>query len=155
MEEPKKNNGVIIGTVVALILAVGGYGFFKYTKKENATIEPISTPEVTKDDNTSSVTYLYKDGTYSATGNYVSPGGSEEVLVSLILKGDIVTDVTLTPKATRPISLQMQQTVSQNLKNLVVGKKLNEVTLDKVSGSSLSPKGFNDAVTKIKVSAKA
>lgn len=156
MDEPKKNNSVYIGTAVALIVAVAVYGFYKYTKKEDSTIVPVVIPPITENTPTEPVvTYLYKDGEYTALGNYTSPGGAETVDVKLTLKDDVVTAVSLTPKATRPISIKMQNTVATNVGALVVGKKLDEVILDKVSGSSLTPKGFNDAIAKIKVSAKA
>lgn len=65
----------------------------------------------------------------------------------------MVTDATAQPQAEQPISKKMQQVFSQNFKGMVVGKNINEVTLDKVSGSSLTPKGFNDAVEQIKTQA--
>jgi uncharacterized protein with FMN-binding domain len=150
--QEKKGNGVMIGTVAALIVAVAAYGFFKYTKKEDAQIAnpiPVNpTTEVT-------TSYLYKDGNYSATGGYNSPGGAEEIVVNVTLKSDVITDVSVEPKATLPASLNWQTVVASNIKSIVVGKKLDEVVLNKVSGSSLTPKGWNDAIAKIKVSAKA
>mgnify|MGYP003395648924 CR=1 FL=1 len=155
MEEQKKSNSVYIGTAVALIIAVSAYGFYKYTKKEDATIEPIViTPSAEPTPTPVATTYMYKDGEYTAVGNYNSPGGAEEVGVKITLKNDVVTALTVTPKATRPISVKMQTAVSTGAGALVVGKKLDQVVLDKVSGSSLTPKGFNDAIAKIKVSAK-
>ncbi len=156
MEEPKKSNSVYIGTAVALIIAVSAYGFYKYTKKEDAIIEPVVIPAVTETTPTEpTVTYMYKDGEYTAVGNYNSPGGAETIDVKITMKDDVVTAVAVTPKATRPVSLKMQQTVASNVSAIVVGKKIDEVTLDKVSGSSLTPRGFNDAVAKIKVQARA
>ncbi len=38
---------------------------------------------------------------------------------------------------------------------VVVGKKIDEVQLTKVAGSSLTPKGFMDALEKVKTEAKA
>lgn len=158
MDEPKKSNSVYIGTAVALIIAVSAYGFYKYTKKEDATIEPVvitpPTAEPTPTPTPPIVTYMYKDGDYTAVGNYNSPGGAETVGVKITLKDDVVTAVIVTPKSARPISLKMQQTVAANVGALVVGKKLDEVVLDKVSGSSLTPKGFNDAIVKIKTQAR-
>ena len=95
-----------------------------------------------------------KDGTYSATGNYVSPGGSESVLVTLMLKDDIVTDAVVTGNANNPTSKNWQVRFVSNVKGEVVGKKLDAIQLDVVSGSSLTPVGFMDALAKIKVQAK-
>ena len=157
MDEPKKNNSVYIGTAVALIIAVSAYGIYNYTKRDQATIKPVLITPITETTPTiePTVTYVYKNGDYVAIGDYNSPGGAEQIGVKISLKDDIVTTVTVEPKATKPIAIKMQNTVASNVSALVVGKKLDEVTLDKVSGSSLTPKGFNDAIAKIKVSAKA
>lgn len=96
----------------------------------------------------------YKDGTYTAVGNYVSPGGPEEVGVSVTLKGDIIVDSSITVMAQRPISKDKQVIFSENYKQLVVGKNIDEVNVTKVSSSSLTPKGFMDALDKIEVDAK-
>lgn len=97
----------------------------------------------------------YKNGTYSVIGDYVSPGGDEEVGVTLTLTDDIITDVAFEVKAERPISVKMQEAFAADYKQFVVGKKIDEVELTKVSGSSLTPKGFNDALAKIKAEAKS
>lgn len=97
----------------------------------------------------------YEDGTYTATGTYTSPGGPEEIGITLTVEGGIITDASAEPKATIPASVNWQTVFANNFKASVVGKSLDEVSLDKVSGSSLTPKGFNDAVEKIKAQAEA
>ncbi|MES3005834.1 MAG: calcium-binding protein [Patescibacteria group bacterium] len=97
----------------------------------------------------------YKDGTYSAEGNYISPGGSEHVGVSITIKDDTVVASNFTIGAERPTSVQMQTQFASGYKQFVIGKKLDEVSVGKVSGSSLTPKGFNDAIAKIKIEAEA
>ncbi|MBA3732773.1 hypothetical protein H0W91_00120 [Patescibacteria group bacterium] len=95
----------------------------------------------------------YKDGTYTAVGNYFTPGGEESITVTLILKNGIVTDSNVVSNAIRPQSKEFQAIFIANYKPLVIGKSISTLYLDKVSGSSLTPKGFNDAVSKIKVQA--
>ena len=97
---------------------------------------------------------VYMDGTYNSKGNYKSPGGPEQIDVTLVLKDDVITSATVVSLATLPTSKLMQGKFISGVKAEVVGKKLSEVTLTKVSGSSLTPKGWNDAVAKIMVSAK-
>jgi len=97
----------------------------------------------------------YKNGNYSAVGDYMSPGGAEQVGVTVALKDNVITDVTFEPKAQRPASVKFQGMFAEGFKQFVVGKKIDEVQLSKVSGSSLTPKGFNDALAKIKVQAKS
>jgi len=158
-EEQKKSNAGLWSVVGVLILAVLGYGVFNYTKKdsmsaamENDTTPPLNTPPVPT---TPPVTTMYKDGTYSVEGEYTSPGGAEKINVTLVLKDDVIVDATVKSLATLPASVNWQGKFVSGVKAEVVGKKLSEVTLTKVSGSSLTPKGWNDAVAKIMVQAKA
>jgi len=103
----------------------------------------------------SSTTSTYKDGTYSATGYYTSPAGQEHIDVSLTLKNDVVTASTVTAGAKMAISVNMQKMFIDNYKQYVDGKNIDDLNLTQVSGSSLTPGGFNDAVAKIKAEAKA
>ncbi|MSU45188.1 MAG: hypothetical protein EXS47_00970 [Candidatus Zambryskibacteria bacterium] len=148
MEEQNKNNGVMIGAGVLIVLTLG-YGFWKYAKKEEvaSTVTP-------KEQAVNNSMFAYRDGTHTSNGSYFSPGGEEQIEVSITLKDDVVSDVSVTPLSTRPISIKMQGIFTANYKPLVIGKSINDVVLDKVSGSSLTPKGWNDAVAKIKISAK-
>lgn len=95
----------------------------------------------------------YKDGTYSAEGDYTSPGGPEQVGLEVTLADGVITDAIFTPKAERPMSVNFQGQFASGYKEFVIGKKINEVHLTKVSGSSLTPQGFNDALDKIKAEA--
>jgi len=96
----------------------------------------------------------YKNGVYSTNGNYISPGGAEEIGVTLTLKNGIIVDSKVEVRAERDISVTMQNDFAQNYKQFVLGKEINEINLTKVSGSSLTPNGFNDAVEKIRVKAR-
>ncbi len=92
----------------------------------------------------------YRDGMYDAIGNYVSPGGDESIKVVITIKDNIISEAEVTPEATRPMSVKFQGKFVEGYKKKVVGKNINKIKLNKVSGSSLTPKGFNDAIQKIK-----
>lgn len=98
-------------------------------------------------------TVPYKDGTYSATGTYQSPGGTETVAVDLTLASDLVTAVTVTPQATRPDSAMYQKAFAAGIADVVVGKDIDTLNVSKVAGSSLTSGGFNDALAQIKAKA--
>lgn len=100
-------------------------------------------------------TNTYKDGTYSATGNYRSPAGAEAVDVTVTIKNDIVTTAKFVGTATAPKSVEMQGKFNAGFAAIVVGKPLDELSLSVVNGSSLTPMGFMDALAKIKAEAKA
>ncbi len=110
------------------------------------------TPSATQGSTAS--TGSYKDGSYDAMGTYRTPGGQEQIDVKVTLQNNLITDATVTPETTHPISLRMQNTFAANFKPLVIGKNINDVQLSAVSGSSLTPMGFNDALNQIKQQAK-
>ncbi len=166
MEPTQKPKGFLIVAIVLIIAGLVVY-FMMNKKAPEVTVEetePVATsteptPTSPKPATTTSETALpvisYKNGTYSATGDYTSPGGAETIGLSITLKNDVIVDAQFTAMATRAISKQMQDIFAANYKVLVIGKNIDEVKLGKVSSSSLTPKGFNDALAKIKVQAKA
>lgn len=97
----------------------------------------------------------YKDGTYTATGTYQSPGGQESVEITLTIADDKITDATGKSNASRPQSVEYQGQFLGNFAGLIVGKSVDQVSLDKVAGSSLTSGGFEKALQTIKTDAKA
>jgi uncharacterized protein with FMN-binding domain len=105
--------------------------------------------------NVNSPTGNYKNGSYNAIGAYTSPGGEEAIDVKLKLENSIITEAEVITKATIPASINFQETFAKEFKQYVVGKNIDEVQLDVVSGASLTSKGFNAALELIKQDAKA
>lgn len=95
----------------------------------------------------------YADGTYAAEGSYASPGGPESIQVSLTLKDNLVTGVSVTPEATSGNAKQYQTAFASGIAEEVIGIDINDLAVDKVSGSSLTSIGFNEAVEAIKADA--
>jgi uncharacterized protein with FMN-binding domain len=96
----------------------------------------------------------FKDGTYTATGHYTSPGGDSAVAVKLTLKGGTVTAVTVTPKAENPTAQSYESNFASGVGGEVIGKKLTELNVTTVSGSSLTSQGFDKAVADIEARAR-
>lgn len=97
----------------------------------------------------------YADGTYTATGSYVSPGGQESIEVTLTLTSDVVSAVEVVSNADNPNSVRYQGEFISGIEDVVVGVPLDELEVDKVAGSSLTSGGFNQAVETIKGEAGA
>jgi uncharacterized protein with FMN-binding domain len=97
----------------------------------------------------------YKDGTYSAVGTYDSPAGMESINVTLVIKNDIITGANVVGNARNGTSIRYQQKFISGYKQFVFGKDINTVKLNVISGSSLTPNGFNSALASIKTQAKA
>jgi uncharacterized protein with FMN-binding domain len=96
----------------------------------------------------------YKDGTYSADGNYVSPNGTETVGVELTLAGGTVTAVNITEHPSNPNTRKFQGEFAGGIASQIVGKNIDELNVSKVAGSSLTSGGFNQAVEQIKSEAQ-
>ena len=97
----------------------------------------------------------YTDGSYDATASYQSPNGTETIDVELTLADNVITAVTVTGNGTSPDSQRYQGEFSSGIADVVVGKNIDEIQVDKVAGSSLTSGGFNDAVEQIKTEATA
>lgn len=160
-ETTKSNSKVMPIMIVAAIVVIVAVAAIAFTmsKKPEAMQEQTAVPtqpqEAMEVQPTDAMIAAYADGEYEAEGMYTSPGGAESIDVTLTLKGGIVEDAEVVSNATRPISKQMQASFIGGFKEQVVGKRIDEINLTKVSASSLTPKGFNDAIEKIKAQAQS
>ncbi len=96
----------------------------------------------------------YQDGVYDVIGEYMSPGGAEQIAVKVALQDGVITEASVETQAVRPNSVKFQNIFAENYQEQVIGKSIDQLKLDKVAGSSLTPKGFNDALEKIKAQAQ-
>jgi hypothetical protein len=92
----------------------------------------------------------YIDGEYTVEGIY---GGSKSIIVKLQLDDDTITQVDVTPNTTIKMSLGLQKRFAEAVPEVVVGQPIDAVHLDKLTGSSKTTQGFNDALEKIKAKA--
>ncbi len=94
--------------------------------------------------------YAYRNGTYTANGNFNTPGGTETIGITLVISNDVITSTSATNGATNSTSIYYTNIFISNYKSLVVGKKLKGLSLSKVSSASLTPIGFNNAANAIR-----
>lgn len=92
----------------------------------------------------------YADGTYSAEGSYSTPESVETVSVTVTVADNVVTAVTVTGDPQARESQQYQSQFIGGISNEVVGKKLDQISVSRVAGSSLTSGGFMQALEKIK-----
>lgn len=117
--------------------------------------EPDTTETDTTDQGTDTGAGAYADGTYSATGDYQAPSGTETIEVTLTLSGDVITAVEVVGEATDPQAKIHQGEFIGGIGAIVVGKDIDSIQVDKVGGSSLTSGGFTKAVEEIKADAAA
>ncbi|MEK9159711.1 MAG: hypothetical protein AAB383_03195 [Patescibacteria group bacterium] len=97
---------------------------------------------------------VYEDGSYAASGSYASPAGPESVGVTLTVKNDLVTSVSVVKNAINPTSVNFQELFASGISGQVVGKSLDEIgNYSSINGSSLTPNGFDAALASIKADA--
>jgi uncharacterized protein with FMN-binding domain len=90
----------------------------------------------------------YADGVYSATGQYGSLPSS--ITVTMTLVGGVIRGVDVVPHAEDPTSFDFQRRFAAAVPAVVVGKRLDEVKMDRLAGSRGTPEGFNAALQRIK-----
>lgn len=149
----------VVGIIAFLTAGAAWYSSTGSTLKEQQRAQERRT---TQQQNSASGTLpegatqgMYQDGEYMAVGAYTSPGGGETIDVSLTLEDNVITNVSVTSNAKLPISKKYQKDFVGGFEDQVVGKNIDEVQLDVVSGSSLTPIGFNNALEQIKAEAQA
>ena len=155
-DESRKLSPAVISIIVIAIIAVAGGAMYAMSANSDRTDStsaadssdtPSSDTSAATSDTTSNATFA--DGTYSATGTYSTPGGQENVRVQATLSGGKVTAVKTTGSAQGGTSAQYQSEFLDNYEGEVVGKNVNEISLSRVAGSSLTSNGFNAALEEI------
>jgi uncharacterized protein with FMN-binding domain len=94
----------------------------------------------------------YRDGVYADTGWY--GGQPSSIGVTVTLARGVITAVRVTPHATVPQSLELQRRFAAAVPAVVVGRRIEEVNVGRLAGSSGTPVGFNDAIRKIRARAR-
>lgn len=141
---------IVVAVIVAAVAASP-----KKQKTATTNSNTATTAGSTSTTNTSTSSSNYKDGNYSATGSYTSPGGTEEITIQVTLKNGVITDTSATSGARDVDAKEYQGDFIKGYKSQVVGKSINSVNLSRVSGSSLTSQGFNEAISQIKSEAQA
>ncbi|KQR16456.1 FMN-binding protein [Cellulomonas sp. Leaf334] len=141
-------------TTIALVSGVSAVAAL--TACSNGAASPDTADEAAEQPSAAAVEEpAYADGTYTATGSYESPAGPETVGVSITLADGMVTAVAVTPEATNPASQKFQNQFASGVADVVMGQPIEGLTVDAVSGSSLTPEGFNAALVEIAADAQA
>ena len=145
MEQPKKLSPAIAAVIIIVLVGIVAtvtiviHNNSQTNTPGSSTFDPNAT---------------YKDGTYSATGSYSTPNGRESIELTVTITNNVITDTSLVENARSGEARDYQAEFASNYKDLVVGKKVNDVSLSRVAGSSLTSYGFNAALTQIKTDAK-
>jgi uncharacterized protein with FMN-binding domain len=121
----------------------------------DTTSEAPATAETGGADTGSLAGGAYTDGTYTAEGSYATPESVETIEVTVTLEGDVVTAVEVTGDPQAAESQRYQSEFIGGISDEVVGRSLDDISVSRVAGSSLTSGGFNDALETIKTEAAA
>ncbi len=164
METSKTPNKAIIALIVVVLLVAAATVVIVLSSNKSTT-DSASTSETATDlpTNASSTdegaggtgSGVFKDGTYSSTGSYQTPGGQESIGVKITLTDGVISDASVTQQGHTGEAKQFQSQFVSGYKSQVIGKKVTEVDLNRVAGSSLTPNGFNSALDDIEKQARA
>jgi uncharacterized protein with FMN-binding domain len=103
----------------------------------------------------SSSSTTYKDGTYTANGTFYTPNGAEHIGVTLTLVSNNITTVSIDSSSiTSGTSYEYTSLFTDGINQAVDGRNVNDVQVGRISGASLTPIGFNNAL-QIKNDARA
>ncbi|MET0734354.1 MAG: hypothetical protein ABWY55_01720 [Microbacterium sp.] len=130
-----------LGVVGALALAACSPG---------ATTSSEGDGSITGDTSDTGTTSSYADGTYTADGSYQTPESVETIAVTVTLADGVITDVEVVGDPQKPESEQYQGKFIGGISDEVVGKSIDEISVSRVAGSSLTSGGFNEAIETIK-----
>jgi len=150
-QEGKRDIRVTLAVLLVVVLIVGGAIVFAKKKSNSAMADTTVQTAPAKTSTGAAVTAstTFTDGTYNANSTYDSPGGNQSIAVSITLKDGIVTDTSVQGQANDGDARQYQADFVNAYKPLVVGKKITDIKLSRVSGSSLTSQGFNNALQQI------
>ena len=143
--------GAAAASVAGLALLAGCAG--QTTTDTTTNSDSSSQPSASADAGSGSSSGAYKDGTYTAEGSYQTPETVETISVTLTLESDVVTAVEVTGDPQARESEQYQSEFIGGIQDEVVGKNIDDLSVDRVGGSSLTSGGFNAAVDEIRTEA--
>lgn len=148
--------GVAAASVLGIVTLAGCAGA---AEAEPATTA--ATPKATQSDSASATApagasgSAYADGTYTADGSYQTPESVEKISVTVTLQDDVITAVSVSGNPQKRESEEYQSKFIGGISSEVVGKSIDEISVSRVAGSSLTSGGFNQAIETIKAEVAA
>jgi len=147
--------GAAAASVLGIAVLAGCAGTATTTEDAGSGTSSTDQSVDTTDEGTSSGAATYTDGSYTAEGSYATPESVETISVTVTLADDVITAVEVTGNPTKRESEQYQSQFIGGIQDAVVGQDIDEISVSRVAGSSLTSGGFNEAIEAIKAEAAA
>ncbi len=170
MKQGSKNNAVVgIVAVVIIGMIIAGTIFLKPKDSTTDSMGSSSTADSsssstsdTSNNSTadtsstgSSSSGTYKDGTYTAKGDFSTPGGNEEITVTITISNGAISSSSVTGDVTSRESKEYLQDFKDQYEESVSGKSVATLRLSRIAGASLTTRGFNNALDAIRNQAQS
>lgn len=142
----------VIAVLVAVVIGVG-FTLFQSNKSVVQTPTPATVTETVSE--TPAAVATFKDGTFITDVKYRNPKQTEYAMnVSLTLANGVVTDskIVYAQGAEKDPNAQRFEAA---YKNEVIGKSLENISISRVGGASLTTNAFNNALSEIKTQAQS
>lgn len=165
-DQPSNDNRKLIASfivIAAVVIVAFGVNFFAKTDQPAESNSAATTSTATTGDTSQSTATNstepadtatsgsdFKDGSYSASGSYATPEGQESITVNITIADGTVTGTSLGQNGSNRETREYQAKFASGYEAQVIGKALSEISLSRVSGSSLTSNGFNKALQTIK-----
>jgi len=160
----------IVVAILGVVIVVLGFVFFAVnpatepavveTTEMNRTEEMEKASEAVVEDTTAASPTVSKDDvvaevamsqTLTGTGSYLTPARTpHEMDVTITLTNGLVSDVNVVYDNGEGFTDPNQERFAAVYKKEVIGKSLDEISLSRVGGASLTTEGFNKALAAIK-----
>lgn len=115
------------------------------TPVPTATPTPVPTPVTT---------YNYMNGIYTVLQKYTVEGKQDSITVQLTIQNDYASDLTDTYTYSSTKSKSYQDSFESKIRSLIVGKAINNISVSRVGGASVTTDAFNQAFSQIKNNAR-
>lgn len=159
-----------LGGVAVIAAAVGGLHYFQAAARPSmspsitgmidascsrlATVTSCGRPAGERPGAATASSARYQDGSYTAQGSYLTPGGDESIGVRLSVAADRIVSAQVEVKATSPTARQFQSQFVTRYADQVVSRDLASVDVSRLAGASLTSLGFDNALTQIRSAAR-
>ncbi len=130
---------------LALVVVLAGLGYTVMMKTDSGTV-PVSASATPAPEETPSLLVATRSASIVTT--YTDPAGEANVGFTIIVdENGVITDASAEVLGTNDITKVRQTAFAADFAEAVKGKKIAELTaIDRVGGSSLTTKAFNDSL---------
>ncbi len=137
---------------LGIIIAVGAFTYTRFQMEDTPVAE---IPDVAFVAAASRGAGTLPNGEYTTRGSYAPHGVTTEIDVTVTLEDDRITESNVVLLTEDRISVLVTERFQGGYKTEVIGKPIQDVALGVISGSSLTPMGYNEALRKIETYAAA